>query len=388
MRVLFSCTAAEGHFRPLVPLAEEVARRGHQIVFASADSFRGRVGSAGFELLAAGIDRDELELRYEPYLPELLAIEPGKRRPYAFAWRFGIVDAPAKVDELLAAATRWRPELIVHESADLAAPLVAEALGVPSVHQGWGRRVPATCFEKAAKEMAPIWADLGLPLVPLCGSFRGDYVDVCPPSLRPTAVDDGIPVLEMRVTSNLASSATPPWGDRFSSERTVYVTLGTMFNDLSVFRELLDGLGRVACAVVATIGKDKDPKQLEPWPANVLVERFIPQDDVLPHVQAMVCHGGSGSMLAALAQGLPMLMIPQAADQFENAQACQEIGAALVLMPDELSSASISSAVTTLLNDPTYTENARRVATEISTMQSPAVILAILESHLNARRVN
>lgn len=93
-------------------------------------------------------------------------------------------------------------------------------------------------------------------------------------------------------------------------------------------------------------------------------------------------------MLAALAHGLPMLMIPQAADQFENALTCQEIGAALVLMPDELSSTSVSSAVTSLLDDPTYTENAQRVAAEISTMQSPAAVLAMLESRLYARRRN
>lgn len=388
MRLLFSCTAAEGHFRPLVPLAEEAARQGHQVVFATADSFRDRVGSAGFELLAAGIDRDELELRYAPYLKQLLAMEPGERRPYAFAWRFGAIDAPAKVDELLVAATRWRPDLIVHESADLAGPLVAEALGVHSVHQGFGRRVPAVCFEQAAHEMDPVWAALGLVHAPLCGAFRGDYIDVCPPSLRPATVDDGVPVLEMRLPSVVGTNAPPSWGGRFPTGRTVYVTLGTMFNDLSVFRVLLDGLAGVDCNVVATVGSDKDPTVLEPVPANAIVERFIPQDKVLPHVEATVSHGGSGSTLAALAHGLPMLMLPQAADQFENALACEEIGAALVLMPGELSPDSIHAAMTTLLDDPTYAESASRVATEIPRMQSPAAVLAILANQFDTRRLN
>jgi UDP:flavonoid glycosyltransferase YjiC (YdhE family) len=383
MRYLFSCTAAEGHFRPLVPLAQEAASRGHQVVFASANSFRDRVGSAGFELLAAGIDQGELELRYESFSGKLRAIEPGERRPHAFAWRFGAIDAPAKVEELLEAAKSWRPDLIVHESADFAAPLVAEALDIPSVHQGFGRRVPTACFERAAQEVEPLWDALGLSPAPLGGSFRGGYIDICPPSLRPSAGDDGIPVLDMRIATTLRSSATPSWGARFADGKTVYVTLGTMFNDLSVFRVLLDGLEQVDCAVVATVGRDKDPKLLEHSLANAIVEPYIPQDEVLPHVQVTVCHGGSGSMLAALAHGIPMLMIPQGADQFENALACREIGAAVVLMPDELSPRSVSSAVTMLLDDPKYTENARRVAAEIWAMPSPSAVLAILADRLD-----
>ncbi len=192
----------------------------------------------------------------------------------------------------------------------------------------------------------------------------------------------------MRITAALTSDAPPSWDARFPAGRTVYVTLGTMFNDLSVFRVLLDGLSQVDCAVVATVGRDRDPKLLEPVPANVIVESYIPQDEVLPHVQATVCHGGSGSTLAALAQGLPLLMLPQAADQFENALVCQEIGAALVIMPGDLSPDSIASAVTALLDDPAYTEHARRVAAEISTMQSPAAVLAMLSNQMHARRLS
>jgi len=83
-------------------------------------------------------------------------------------------------------------------------------------------------------------------------------------------------------------------------------------------------------------------------------------------------------MLAALAHGLPMLMLPQGADQFENAEACRSIGAALVLMPDRITAETIRAAMTTLLDDRTYAENAQRVAAEIASMQSPATVLATL----------
>jgi UDP:flavonoid glycosyltransferase YjiC (YdhE family) len=261
-------------------------------------------------------------------------------------------------------------------------------LGVHSVHHGFGRRVPAVCFEQAAKEMDLVWAAHGLAPAPLCGAFRGDYIDICPPSIRPAAVDDGVPVFEMRVSPEIGTKPQQPWRTRLTTGRTVYVTLGTMFNDLRVFRVLLDGLSRVDCAVVATVGRDNDPERLEPVPANMIVERFIPQDEVLPHIAATVCHGGSGSTLAALAHGVPMLMLPQAADQFENAQVCQEIGAALALMPDEVTPDSVGSAVTALLDDPKYSANARRIAAEISRMQSPAAVLALLVNRLEQPHLN
>ena len=60
----------------------------------------------------------------------------------------------------------------------------------------------------------------------------------------------------------------------------------------------------------------------------MIVERYVPQADVLPLCDVAVGHGGSGSTLGALAHGLPMLLLPHGADQFENAQACAALGVA------------------------------------------------------------
>ena len=96
MRVLFSCSASDGHFMPLVPLARAFAERGDQVVFASAAGFAERVGAFGFDVLPAGLDNAELGRRYAPYRERLEEIPFDDRRPYALSWRFGTVDAPAK----------------------------------------------------------------------------------------------------------------------------------------------------------------------------------------------------------------------------------------------------------------------------------------------------
>lgn len=191
MRVLFSCTAGSGHFLPLVPLAQAFADDGHDVAFASAEDLRSRVEALGLELLPAGIGAAEIEVRHAPYRERLQQLPPHERRPFAFRWRFGTIDAPAKLDELRAAAGSWAPDLVVHESADLAAPIVAASFELPTAHHSFGRLVPHSAWEAAAEETAGLWERVGLVPEELCGAFRGPYLDICPPSFQSEPLPEG-----------------------------------------------------------------------------------------------------------------------------------------------------------------------------------------------------
>ena len=137
---------------------------------------------------------------------------------------------------------------------------------------------------------------------------------------------------------------------------------------------LLDALAEIDCNVVATIGRGNDPALLAPIPGNARVERYVSQVLVLPHVQLVVAHGGSGSILATFAHGLPSLLVPQGADQFENAGRCAELGAGRALRPDQLTGEAVREAVVELLADPSYGESARELAAEIEAMPQPDVV--------------
>jgi UDP:flavonoid glycosyltransferase YjiC (YdhE family) len=375
-RVMFSCVGTYGHFRPLVPLARAFVEAGHDVVFVTSASFAERVEAAGFPVLAAGIDEVELNARFAPFRAELLKLPPGERRPFIFSERFAAIEAPAKVVGLRAAASSWQPDLLVHESADLAAPLVAAVLGVPTAHQGFGRLVPAACFERAAVETGALWRDAGLSPEPLGGVFRGVYLDICPPSLQSESVPVGVRVEPLRPTYPAdRNDVLPPWIAYLPERPTVYVTLGTVFNDLSVFRVVLDALADLDCNLIATIGHDNDPGALGPLPANATVEQYIAQSLLLPWCALTVGHGGSGSVLGALAEGLPMLLLPQGADQFENAARCRELGVARVLMPDELTVEAVRSAAIAVLEEPSYTDRAHDLASEIAAMPAPAELV-------------
>ena len=355
-----------------MPLARAFADDGHAVAFATSASFSERVEAAGFELLPAGIDGDELEARFAPYRRTLRALPVQDRRPRSFTRRFATLEAPAKLAALHAAATAWRPELVIHESADLAAPIVATALGLPTVNHGFGQLIPAAGLTLAAEETAGLWALLGLDPEPLCGVYRGTYVDPCPPSFQNGSVPDGTPVERIRPLFPPAPGETAPaWLDELPRRRTVYVTLGTIHNELAVFRVLLDALDGLDANVVVTVGRGNDADGLGPVPANAVVERYVAQSFVLPRASVVVAHGGSGSLLAALAEGLPTLLVPQGADQFGNAARCVELGAGLALLPDEMTPGAVRRAVESLLAEESYRVRAGQLAEEIATLPHP-----------------
>ena len=374
-RVMFSCVGSFGHFHPLVALARALLSQGHEVMFVTAAGFAPRVTEAGFGCLPAGLDDRERRIRMAVYRPEMERVSPRRYRHFVFPRMFGAIEAPARVGDLGAAAARWRPEWLVHEPADYAAPVVAARLGVPSVNHSWGPAIPLDIVRLAAAEVAPLWQAAGLASDEFGGMYRGVYLDICPPDLQvpgwhpPGAVEPMRP----EAIDPRPGEALPGWitGEHHP---VLYVTLGTYFNQLSVFRVVLAGLSTVAAAVLVTVGADQDPTALGPQPANVHLARYVSQSLLLPHCAAVICHAGSNSILGAATHGLPLLCIPQGADQFDNAARCVQCGLGRQLLPGQLTPAAVTAAVTDVLSNPTYRSAAQHIQAQIRDLPPAAVV--------------
>ena len=137
------------------------------------------------------------------------------------------------------------------------------------------------------------------------------------------------------------------WGGRPGP--FVYVTMGTVVGGFemmrSAYRTILDALVDLPARVLLTIGGDLAMEALGEVPAHVHVERFVPQDQVIPHAAAVVCHGGSGTMLGAAAAGVPLVVAPMFADQPFNAERAVAAGSALALPTRELTAAPLRQAL-------------------------------------------
>ena len=223
MRVLFSSTSGHGHVLPMVPLARAFRAAGHDVLWATAAQATPLVTAAGIEAVAAGAHGvGEAALRGEVF--RQAATVPGEgRAAFVFPRMFGEALTPPMVDDLVGVAETWRPDLLVHEHAELAGPLVAALSGVPSVTHSFGTAIPRPILDDTRERLAGLWRAHGLEVPAYAGCYRAGYLDICPPSVQTVPVDHIPGVRPLRPVAEAA--AVPP-----PARPLVYVTLGTVQN--------------------------------------------------------------------------------------------------------------------------------------------------------------
>ena len=378
---------AIGHVNPMVPLARALSARGHDVVWATGPEASPTIEAAGLVHVAVGIAAAEARAEFYRRFPEARQLLPEQLPGFMFPRLFGTVAAHATLPDLLAVAHTFLPDVIVHVAGTCAAPIVAAILRVPNVCQGYGALVPSERVAAASEAVGPLWSEHGLTPRPWGGCYDHLYIDIYPSSLRPLHGN----YIEHRTSMRPLSFSTELDSDLVNvtgldgDTSIIYLTFGTVFNATDgAFGEALNGLASLDARVVVTVGRDGDPEAFGPVPSNVSVHRYIPQQMLLPRCSLVVSHAGSGTFLGALDHGLPQLCLPQAADQFGNAEQCAASGAGLMLLPHDVTRDTVRDAATRLLHEPTFVDNATRIQTELEQMPSPDDAAALIEAMVAA----
>jgi UDP:flavonoid glycosyltransferase YjiC (YdhE family) len=382
VHVLVSTFPGVGHLHPVMPLALALSARGHDVRWATGPDGCPIVEAAGFTAVPAGRSAAESMREYFDRFPHARDLRGADAPVHMFPHLFGTVAAPHRLTDLLALVNDWRPDVVIHDAAELAAPVAAARVGVKSVCHSYGALIPAERVQAASEAVAPLWQRTGLQPREWAGLYDHLYLDIYPPSLRPKHGDYIVRRQSLRpipFSVDLADASevfTPIADDR----PIVYLTFGTIFNDTTgAFSAALQALAELPIQVIVTVGPRGDPHAFGAQPDNVSVHRYIPQTTILPLCSLVVSHAGSGTFLAALDHGLPQLCLPQAADQFGNAEHGTRAGVALRRLPHEVTRESVSDAAQRLLSEPSYRANAVRVQAELHAMPSPDDIAPLIE---------
>lgn len=384
-RVLISCVPGFGHLQPLLPLASALSETGHDVAIATGPDLRPRAEAAGFCAFDAGLGIGAAFERLARLFPdaEYRRLEPLEIVGWYLPHLFGEVLAPAMLADLEPLVQNWRPDVIVHDTWEFAGPIAAASAGIVSVSHTLGLRHTDRDLRAVAAAVAPLWRQRGLDPDPSAGLMRHLCLDTTPPSLQPFEaghIDDSIRPLRPIAQPPLPGERLPTWIEHRRGVPLVYMTLGTNTNsDTSMFRSVIDGLCDLAVDVLITIGPGKDPAALGSLPANAHVENYVPQSVLLPYCSAVICHGGAGTVLNTLALGLPLLLLPQGADQYVISDLVCSAGAGLVLAPAEVNPAAIRSSVLTLLWEPAQRACARRLQAEIAAMPGPMEVVQFID---------
>ncbi len=173
--------------------------------------------------------------------------------------------------------------------------------------------------------------------------------------------------------------AAPAILDGADGRPVVLVTFGTVFNRTpGIFEPVLEALAELDVFGVVTVGDTGDPSEFD-VPANVVVRRFVPYDALLPQCDAVVCHGGFGTVMAALAHGLPLVIVPLSADQPAHAASCQGLGVAEATRLEGASATWIRQAIRRILDAPHFRAAAQEFGRELVAMPPIEGATAIVE---------
>ena len=369
-------TRGAGHFGPLRPFADAFRRHGHDVLVAIPSEAVDIVQRAGHDVWP--LPEPDVELRDRIFAGTRGASEKEANR-IVVGGLFAGVYARASLPGVLDAVESFRPDVIVHESSEYAAPLVAELAGLPAVHVCVGLiSLGDATVDWAASAVDDLRREHGLEPDPTGARlYNRPTLSLMPPAL------DGPSSPALYYREPRPDPAPSPWS---GDERPlVYLSFGSVAPTMDAYPALyLAAIERLAGLPIRLLVSPggQDPADLGPLPDGVRAERWVDEAALGHHVAAMVSHGGAGSIRSALASGIPLVVMPLFGDQPHNARAVAAAGAGLMV---EGGPAGLADALSAVLEDPASARLAREIAGEVAALPPVDEAIDVLRAPRLAR---
>ncbi|MUL41470.1 DUF1205 domain-containing protein [Streptomonospora sp. PA3] len=399
MRVLLSAALQPSHFFPLVPTAWALRAAGHDVRVAHQPRLAPFVQAAGLTSAVVGPDTEIDADRRREAQKSQAAVGPAEgtggeatrpsdaenRHHIRIALSLFADSAEQMTGGLLDLCRDWRPDLIVFEWQSYAAHLVAEVLGIPSVrHQFSGPD-----FEAGIKGWREMERDSLLALYREYGvdDVRPDghaTVDPCPPVLQVDLPADRT-YLPVRFIPYNGSGRLQEWMYRRSQRPRVALTVGSsylwMTGNLSPVQRFAELLSRMDVDVIAAVPQG-GAKLLGDLPDNIRLAENVPLELFLPSCDAIISHGGTGTVGTSLAHGVPQILTPPRAmgdPPFHNAERIVASGAGVQVDVQSDPDERIVDAIETVVQGHAYRTAALGLARSEEERPLPLELVGDLE---------
>ncbi|MDW3848645.1 activator-dependent family glycosyltransferase [Micromonospora sp. BRA006-A] len=422
MRVLFTTFAAKTHMFAQVPLAWALHNAGHEVYLASQPDLCDLITTTGLTAVPVGAPlnlEEQIEVVNDNVGDDAnrtqdeaeVGLDMSEEDPAELTWDHTLKvftamtsmvfqnECPeSMMDDLVALARDWQPDLVVWDTMTFAGAVAARASGAAHARLLYGldivgnmraaftghlaRRPPALRDDPMAE-----WLGFSLERYG-CDGFAEDMVvgdftiDQFPPSLR---FPLGLHTVPVRYVPYNGRAVAPGWLHERSRPKRVCVTLGLSHRDerggdRAAIGDLLAALADLDVEVVATLNAAQT-RALSAVPDNVRIVDFVPLDVLLPTCDAVVHHGGSGTLTTAMRHGVPQLIVPHMVwDSINTARRLEARGAGLYVRDiDRLSGGELPAALSRLLGEPSFAAEADRLRREIAGTPSPNHIVPVLE---------
>lgn len=410
MNILFTVIAAAGHLNPTLPIAQELQRRGHEVVYATGSDMITTLQNLGFRAIALlSGEADNPEKMNEP-----IERHHGRRNPYSLYIEFRYllsVIYRARV-ELEKYIDCWQPDVVITDfstpvGASLGAvhgiPWITTTTvpacirtfdGTPAFLGGWGM---SRHFWHRWRNCLGIYA---------CEIFRGGVDTLFSTQLRRLGLKLNLPLYGDGLYSPFAILGLSVWEFEYmrswprhfhmlgpldyqhqhlelsedccvfldTAMPKIFVTLGTHLHKVKkkFIPRIIHHFGTLPFRFVVSLG-GYQLDELLPLPRNVKVVDYIAYDKILERVDAVIHHGGMGIIYHAIDKSCPAIVVPQGYDQFDNAQRITDLGIGLRISNRQLLSKHLLGYINTILNDECYQSRTAKLGRTIAAKYRPTI---------------
>ncbi|MEY7974077.1 macrolide family glycosyltransferase [Saccharomonospora xinjiangensis] len=346
--ILMVTVGAHGHVNPHLPVLAELVERGHRVTIAVPESFAEVAASSGATPLIISSD-----------LPDQ---SRGEQWPDGGveAMDLFLAEGQGVLPQLETALASDAPDAVLYDIGGYAGRALAHRWDLPLLQLSPSMVAWRGYEEDMAEALAFLdttegaayrrrfdrWlADLGIDCDGDTFTGRPPRCAVLiPKAMQPNAdrVDESVYTFVGPALDRRKHQGGWPKPDR----PLLLVSLGSAYTDRPDFyRACIEAFGGLDWQVVISIGQYVETSALGPVPSNIELHRWVPQLAVLEHASAFVTHAGMGGCSEGLYHGVPMVAVPQAVDQFLNAQRLTEIGVGVHLPASEVTAESLRRAV-------------------------------------------
>ena len=367
-RILIVTWDGGGNVPPMLGIAGELQRRGHEVRVLGHAQQREVVVSAGLKFLGYHHAR--------PWSPKVAAT--GAR--FLLRFLFGVFTDPGPGKDVRDEIAREPVNLALVDSMILAGVCAAERAGVPT----------AVLMHTLHRYHTHEWSRGPIGVVAAVRRMRpgrlwnaADWVLVATDSALDPSTERRLPA-NVRYTGVVQApiqSGTP------QDKPLVLVSLSTIFfeGQEATLQAILDALEGLPIRAVVTTGAVATGAVRAP--ANVEVHQYLPHDEIMPSASLVVGHGGHSTTMRALAHGVPLLILPMhnVLDQPMIGKAVAGARAGLVLSKTA-SGAEIRSAVRSLLQDPSYRHAAEAIGARLRSRNGAIAAADEVEGLLKVRK--
>ncbi len=418
MRVLVTTYAERTHLFAMIPLAWALRAAGHDVRVAVQPAFVQHVCDAGLIAVPVGSDRNLWQLLgrighvlhadgLQPGMPDLYnAVE---RPPGSVTWEelhdgyqrqiavWHKTSNVPMVPDLVAFARCWRPDLVLWEPLTYAGAVAARACGAAHARLLFSVDMYGGTRELFLRRRAERTGETGDPLADWLGAYARVHgapgrttfdedmvtgqvtVDIVPPSLQ---LATRWPTLPMRYVPYGGPATVPHWLRTPPQRPRVALTLGLSrrshrFRPYLDVQAALDDLADLDVEVVATVS-ERVAAELERVPSNTRLVSYVPLQALIPTCDAVVHHGGIGTLATTILNRVPQVILPWDNDGPALAARAGEQRAALVLDPSTSRPGELAGAVRRALAGE-ITDGVAQLHAELLATPGPADVVADLE---------